>query len=235
MSFLDSPSSIASLSENSRELLQKVDPYVLDFNIFLFKGINETHSRDNAKLHEFLSQVLASIPSEYKTKIFNPIEDDKVILTTTSRLQLRLLELLIHERHRRDIEVINSRLGGKLQYIPLNDPLKYEIKSPFYLTFKQSNDDYVNQFYKLAMLQCLEYDFEHNLDESDDYQNDDDLVKEFCSDSIMEFKLSDATKETDIMDSELIKVLIPLASQVMLMEGDEAEDNDEAENKDEKV
>lgn len=221
MSFLESPSSIEALSEKSRELLGKVDSYVLDFNIFLFKGINETHTRENDKLLAFINQLMASIPLEYKTKIFNPIENDKVNLTTTSKLQLRLLELLIHERHRRDIETINSQLGGKLKYIPLQHPQKYEIKSPFYLTFKQSNDEYENQFYKLALLQSLEYDFEHDLNEADDYQNDDDLVKEFCTDSILEFQLKDAKKESDIMDSELIKVLIPLASQVILMEGDE--------------
>lgn len=225
MTFLDTSSSLSLLSEKSLEKLALVDNYVLDFNIFLFKGILDTHRSHNGQLSETVSQLMSSIPEEYQDKIFNPLNEEKhVVYTTTNRLQSRMLELLIHERHKRDIAMINDKLGGKLSYVPLEKPLVYEIKSPFFLTFNQSKNDYQQQFYRLALLQLLEYDFEHELTEDGDYTCDDDLIDDFCSEAVMNFKLENAKDEKDVMDNEIIKVLIPLASQVLLMNDSDEEE-----------
>lgn len=216
---------ISELSDSSKALLAKVDDYVLDYNIFLFKGMREIIASHDERLKSIIQSLFLTLPEEYSAMIFNPMEksDGKIEPSTTSKLQDRLLSLLIQERHRRDIDVLNSRFENKIKYIELGDPFKYEIKSPFYKTFNESKEDYGEQFNKLALLQSLEYDFEHVMDEESDYQSDDDLVGHFCDDSVVDFKLDASKTDADVMDSEIVRVLLPLASQVILSENDEDE------------
>ncbi|GMM31202.1 hypothetical protein DAMA08_039470 [Martiniozyma asiatica (nom. inval.)] len=233
-SFLSSNSSLAALGESSRDLLGKIDNYVLDYNIFLYKGIVNAHNTDNAKLHGTLSILFDAIPDEYKGTLFNPIDGQKVGLTTTAILQMRMLELLIHERHRRDIDVLNKQLDGKIKYYPLEKTDKYEIKSPFYLTFIKSSGEYANQFQRLALLQSLEYDFEHELDDDNELQSDDDLVNLFCTDAVLDFDMKDLKDVQDVVNSQIAQLFIPLAAKSILMQDDEDDSSNHDENENEK-
>ncbi|KAG0682650.1 hypothetical protein C6P42_002598 [Pichia californica] len=216
------------LNEVSKELLTKVDDYALDYNIFLFKGIDNVITEDNDNLKTFINSLFVSIPTEYPKMIYNPIDPNtnNVIPSTTSKLQKRLLSMIIEERHRRDIELLNKQFENKIKYVELEDPHIYEIKSPFYQTFNKSRDEYKSQFDKLALLQSLEYDFEHELDDDSDYQNDNDLIEHFCDDEMLEFSLNNSKNEADVVDSEIVRVLLPLASQVILGENNENEDSE---------
>jgi hypothetical protein len=67
------------------------------------------------------------------------------------------------------------------------------------------------------LLQSLEYDFEHSLDDENDYQSDDDLIAHFCDDELMEFTLKGSeTDEITVNQSEIARVILPLASQAIL-------------------
>lgn len=221
---LNTPPKLSTLSEGQKELLSKIDDYALDYNIFLFRGMKEMIDNNDSKLISIISTLFASIPKEYSEIIFNPLDKDsgKLIASTTSKIQNRLLSLLIQERHKRDIEILNKQFENKINYIELEDPFKYEIKSAYFKAFQEGKADYYDQFNKLALLQSLEYDFEHELNDDSDYQSDDDLIDHFCDDNIVNFKLSDFEKEEDVLGNEIVRFILPLASQVLL-----SDDNDE--------
>ena len=142
-----------------------------------------------------------------------------------------MLLLLILERHRRDIIALNKLLAADLKnpktinYVELKDPMKYEIKSPIFRSFEGAKDVYQGSFKKFSVLQSIEYDFEHVIDENGDYQNDNDLVDAFCSDDVMKFnaKLCESkdksydSLEDVVANSRIARVLIPLAAQAFLL------------------
>lgn len=226
---------LSQLSSKNRELLSNVDDYALDYNIFLSKGIDDMITGDDTNLKSMVDMLFASIPETYTKMIYNPIDPTTKQLThsTTSALQNRLLSLLIQERHRRDIDNLNKNFENKIKYVELEDPRKYEIKSRFYQTFNNARGEYLEQFNRLALLQSLEYDFEHELDDDSDYQTDDDLIDHFCDEAIQKFKLDGSKTEEDVINSEIVRVLLPLASQVIMGQGgDDDDDDDEEEEKD---
>lgn len=227
---LEKTPKLNELNQQSRDLLSKVDDYALDYNIFLFKGINNVIANNDDNLKSFIDSLFLTIPTEYSKMIYNPLDSktQKINPSTTTKLQQRLLNLIIQERHRRDINQLNKQFENKIKYVELEDPNKYEIKSPFYQTFNNSKDDYKEQFEKLALLQSLEYDFEHTLDEDSDYQNDNDLIDHFCDDEMINFKLDNSKNENDVVNSAIVRVLLPLASQVIIGQNDnEQGDKDE--------
>ena len=218
---------LGSLNEISRENLSKIHDYALDYNIFLFKGIKECIDNNEISLIESIEALFESIPNEYSKLIHNPLGGSKTFKdpSTTSKLQNRLLELLIQERHYRDIENLNKQFDDKIQYIKLDDPSVYEIKSIFFKTFQDSKDEFKDQFRKFALLQSLEYDFEHNLDNDSEYQNDNDIIDQFCDETLLNFKLENTKNdETIVNESEIARVILPLASQVILGEDEEEDD-----------
>ncbi|QPG76645.1 hypothetical protein FOA43_004037 [Brettanomyces nanus] len=242
--FLDSPITLEQLSDKSLQNLAKVSDYPLDYNIFLFKGIDQSRSEDLDELTQFRKSVLDSIPKDYGDLIFDAVGANQLELTTIARLQNRLLKLLILERHRRDIEILNRMISEdpklankKISYIQLKEPLKYEIKSPIYKSFENNRDLYKESFRKFALLQNVEYDFEHLIDDNGDYQTDDDLLEAFCTDDILDF--NDKMKENKdkdydtiedvVANSKIGKVLVPLAAQAFF-----TRDDDEKDEKDEK-
>lgn len=218
---------LSLLGEDCRNLLAQVDDYALDYNLFLFKGIHDKIKNNDSGLISTIESLQIAIPKEYSDIIYNPLRDGKLEPSTTSKLQDRILCLLIEERHRRDIDMLNKRVDGKVKYIELENPSKYEIKSMFYKAFDGAKNDYEEQFRRFALLQSLEYDFEHNLDEDSDYQNDDDLVAHFCDEALMNFKIDQSTKEEDVLNTEIVRILLPLASQVIL--GNEDDENEDEE------
>lgn len=217
---------LSQLSTEKRELLTKVDDYALDYNIFLSKGVDDIIKSNDKQLISFIQKLFITIPDEYVKLIYNPINEtsEKINPSTTSKLQKRLLSLLIQERHRRDIYLLNKQFDDKIKYIELEDPFKYEIKSHYFKIFSESNDDFKEQFNKIALFQSLEYDFEHVLDDDSDYQNDDDIVDNFCDDKILQFKVADFKKEDDVINDEIAKLLMPMASQVILSPNEEEEE-----------
>lgn len=227
---------LGKLSDESTQLLAKVDDYALDYNIFLFEGIGNVIDTNDAQLVSFIESLFITIPKEYSSLIYNPLSlpGKKINPSTTSKLQKRLLSLLIQERHKRDIQLLNEKFDNKIEYVELENPDKYEIKSIYYKTFNSAKDEYADQFGRLALLQSLEYDFEHALDDESDYQNDDDLVEHFCDDRMLDFKLDTSKTENEVMNSELIRVLLPLASQVIMgQEGEGEAEDDETDGEEE--
>lgn len=211
---------LAELSAESRENLSKVHDYALDYNIFLLKGIKQKIDDNDEGLIVSVTALFDSIPKEYSQMMYNPLAADCARFnepSTTSMLQFRVLDLLIQERHRRDIDVLNAKFENKIKYEPLSNPWKYEIKSPYYRAFAEANEEFADQFVKFALLQSLEYDFEHSLDDENDYQSDDDLIAHFCDDELMEFTLKGSeTDEITVNQSEIVRVILPLASQAIL-------------------
>ncbi len=59
--------------------------------------------------------------------------------------------------------------------------------SPFISKLSESKMSQ-DQFNKFALMQSLEYDFEHILDGDSEYQNDDDIVDQFCDDTLFRFQ-----------------------------------------------
>lgn len=225
---LESKPVLSSLKEENKNLIASVDDYVLDYNLFVLNSVREVLVSNDNQLVSFIQALIASLPDEYSNLIYNPIDDNgKINLSTTSKLQERLLNLLIQERHRRDIIALNKQFEEKIKYLELENPFKYEIKSPYYKAFLGAKDEQADQFHKLALLQSLEYDFEHNLDEESDYKTDDDLLEHFLDDAIVNFKLDGNVKEEDVMNSEIVKIMLPLAAQVIMGDDDEVEDESE--------
>ncbi|KAH3665922.1 hypothetical protein OGAPHI_004111 [Ogataea philodendri] len=216
MSFLDAKVDFANLSTESLEKLTKVSDFALDYNIFLFKGIKQARESDTKELIDFRLDLFNSIPKDHGSMIFRGLDksasgDYTLIPTTTSRLQDRLLELLILERHRRDIQVLSKLANKKINPVPLEDPNVYEIKSPLYQRLLSTKDEYETSFKRFAMMQNVEYDFENELDDGD-YENDNDLVQQFCTDDLFE------VDPKNLDESELAKILIPLASKTIFQE-----------------
>ena len=222
---------LSELSEKSTHLLEKVDDYALDYNIFLFKGIDNVIDTNDEKLCSFIDSLFITLPKEYSSLIYNPLDASgkKINPSTTSKLQKRLLSLLIQERHRRDINSLNKQFDNKIQYVELEDPGKYQIKSVYYKTFDGAKEDFADQFSRLALLQSLEYDFEHTLDDDSDYQNDDDLIEHFCDEKMLNFKLDKSQTKAEVVNSEIIRVLLPLASQVVLGQSEDEGDEEDIE------
>lgn len=218
---------LSLLTDESRDLLAQVDDYALDYNIFLLKGIHDTIESKDDNLITTIESLHSAIPQEYSSIIYNPLQDGKFVPSTTSNLEDRILRLLIEERHRRDMNLLNKLVGDKIKYIELENPYKYEIKSKFYQAFNSNKDDYKEQFRRFALLQSLEYDFEHQLDDESDYQNDNDLISHFCDDTLMSFKLKPSDKEEDVLNNEIVRILLPLASQVILGQGDDDDEDDD--------
>lgn len=217
-----------ALSAKGRDNLAQVHNYALDYNIFLLKGIKQRIDDNDSSLLASLNAIFGSIPKEYAQLMYNPLEGDGESISepsTTSKLQFRVLDLLIQERHRRDIEMLNLKFENKIKYEPLTDPWKYEIKSVYYSAFQQANDEFSDQFIKFALLQSIEYDFEHSLDDENDYQNDDDLIAHFCDEEMMDFTLKGKEDEDEIVvnQSSIARVILPLASQTIFA-NDEGEE-----------
>ncbi|VEU20075.1 DEKNAAC100287 [Brettanomyces naardenensis] len=252
--FIDEPVSLLQLSEGSRTKLSTVSDYPLDYNIFLFKGISDSRKEDEQELINFRKSILDSVPEDYGNLVFGGLgkKDDgtpKLELTTTARLQERLLKLLILERHKRDIEALNRMLASdpenkkRINYNEIKEPLKYEIKSPIYRSFESHKALYKNSFKKFSLLQNVEYDFEHVIDEDGDYQNDNDLVDAFCTEDIVGFnekmkenKGKDYDSLEDVVsNSEIGRVLIPLAAQTFILEDDETTETPELDDEKEDV
>ncbi|GAV26845.1 hypothetical protein PMKS-000301 [Pichia membranifaciens] len=220
---------LGKLSNQSTQLLAQVDDYALDYNIFLFKGIGNVIDTNDAQLVSFIESLFITLPKEYSSLIYNPLNlpANKINPSTTSKLQKRLLSLLIQERHKRDIQLLNKKFENKIKYVELEEPEKYEIKSIYYRTFDEAKDEYADQFGRLALLQSLEYDFEHALDNDSDYQSDDNLVEHFCDDRMLDFELGKSKSEDEVVNSQIIRVLLPLASQVILGQQGEGEEEGE--------
>lgn len=235
--FLEKPASLELLSQKSKDKLTQVPDYPLDYNIFLCKGIAEAQKDDEAELLKFRESIVDSIPDDYGNLIFKGLTKNgdgsmKLESTTTSKLQRRLLLLLILERHRRDIIALNRLLATDpknckiIHYVELKDPMQYEIKSPIFRSFEGAKDVYQGSFKKISVLQNIEYDFEHAIDENGDYQNDDDLVDAFCTEDVMKFnsKLNETddkaydSLEDVVANSRIARVLIPLAAQAFLLD-----------------
>lgn len=205
--------SFDTLNEESIDILKQIPDYPLDFNIFIFKGIRDIRLKIADDLKEF-RLVLQD------DKLKNGLE-----LTSTSQLQDRLLQILIIERHRRDIELlnlfINSRDSSKnVKAIKLIQPFNYDIKSPIFKKLNSSAENYQESFRKFAILQNLEYEFEEQL------LNDDELIQEFISDEILKFNelyLKDKDKPIEDLfedifnEGKFIRIVIPLAAQGILM------------------
>ncbi|GME98350.1 unnamed protein product [Ambrosiozyma monospora] len=166
--FLDKPASLSTLSKELNDKLSTVPDYPLDYNIFLFKGIKDSRKDFEKELIDLRLDIFQSIPEEYGRLVFKGVEEgsngDKILIhTTTSKLQDRLLELLILERHRRDIDILNKMLDTKpgndahIKLVQLEDPFKYEIKSPIYNSFQANADSYKESFKKFNILQNIEY------------------------------------------------------------------------------
>lgn len=217
---------LSLLTKESRDLLAQVDNYALDYNIFLLKGIHDTIKSNDTELITTIETLHATIPQEYSKIIFNPLQNGNFIPSTTSNLEDRILGLLIEERHRRDINILNKLTGDKINYIELENPYKYEIKSNFFQAFNANKEEYKEIFRRFALLQSLEYDFEHDLDDDSDYQNDDDLIEHFCDETIMSFRLTQPVKEENVLNNEIVRILLPLASQVIMGQGDDENDED---------
>lgn len=205
---------LAGLTPKSRALLSSVDPYALDLNVFLFEGIQRALQDRAGDLCEYVEGVITALPLELRSKVWDASAGGKLALTTTALLQLRLLDLLRRERHRRDIEALNVAMkaaGGRIPYLALGDASKYEIKSPYYKAFVGATDEYADKCYRLALLQCIEYDYEHA-----DICTDDELVELFCSDALMAFKLdAEAKPHADtaaaVDESAIVRVFLPEA------------------------
>ncbi|CDK29093.1 unnamed protein product [Kuraishia capsulata CBS 1993] len=240
--FYDLPLSFDSLSESSKELLCRVPDYPLDYNLFIFKGIHKVRPQMKADLCEFRVQAAENTPrgdnadKAVHLGILKPADKDadandyELELTTTSKLQDRLMKILILERHRRDIAMLNRVLeqeNKSITPIALTDPLVYKIKSPLFATlWSQHYDNHEQSFKKFAILQNLEYEFERDLSENpevNDVTDDDSLIRLFCdSKDVMEFDIKDQIDQ-DLLDkqvlddSKIVQIMIPLAAQAILM------------------
>lgn len=239
-SFLDEQVSLNNLSGGWRETLTQVPDYPLDYNIFLSRGIENAREDQADELVKFRKSVIDSIPEDYGGVMFNGLEKQtdgslKLEKTTTALLQNRLLKLLILERHRRDMLVLNRILAADpnnvkhINYVELKEPLKYEIKSPIYKTFEEDTERYQSSFNKFSLLQNIEYEFEHTIDEDGDYQRDEDLLEAFCTEDVMNFdKTLEANRGKDIdnlvADSEIGRVLLPLAAQALFLQNKDVKD-----------
>lgn len=209
---------LESLDKDTLTSLKLVNDYILDYNINMYKTINNLVISNDEKLISLLEPIFEIIPEDHLKNIFNPVETKKHIdLSTTIKLQNRILNLLIQERHKRDIDCLNSKLDKKINLIKLNDPLVYEIKSPYYLTFSK-DDDLNNKFVKFAMLQSIEYDFENKIDSNSDYQSDDDLMNHFI-DGITDIEIDD-----NIVNKDIARLIIPLAASVILNDPNDVDD-----------
>ncbi|KAG7938185.1 hypothetical protein KL934_000759 [Ogataea polymorpha] len=213
MSFLQSPPSLSKLQTASAQKLAQVSDFPLDYNIFLFEEIKHARERDVQEMIDFRLDLFESIPQDHSSLIFRGLEkkadgDYELIPTTTSRLHDRLLELLILERHRRDILQLSKIAGKNIQAVELSDPNLYEIKSPIYQQLLSTKDQYQTSFKRFAMLQNIEYDFENRLDGSD-VSNDDDLVQQFCTQDVIE------VDPQNLDELRLAQILIPLASKAI--------------------
>ncbi|KAI0465344.1 hypothetical protein LJB42_000576 [Komagataella kurtzmanii] len=217
---------LKDLNEEIRSKLQEIPDYPLDFNIFVYRGVKDIRTEIEPELKEFRVQ--------YNNQNIN---DDP--LTCTARLQDRLLGFLILERHRRDIETLNKTLeaqdsnGKTVTLIELQDPYKYEIKSPLYLQLMSQKDSHKQTFHRVALLQNLEYQFESkvNPEDDDDIKDDNSLIQQFVSnEEIMNFddlvrqklsSLKDAAEAQEAMDdSTILQLMIPVAAQKLLVEKD---------------
>lgn len=203
--------SFDQLSEESKNLLERIPDYPLDFNIFIFKGIHDIRPSMKDELAEFRLNLNGE-----------SIKEDG--LTNTSKLQDRLLEILMIERHRRDIILLNQFINAKggdktIKPIQLKSPLSYEIKSPIFKKLQSSQSTYDQSFRKFAILQNLEFDFES------DPMTDDELIEEFVSEELLNFNElylkkdvpTEQTFEEIFQQGKFIRVVIPLAAQGILM------------------
>ncbi|OUM53897.1 hypothetical protein BVG19_g3226 [[Candida] boidinii] len=224
--FYDKPIEFDNISIEIKEKLSKVPDYNLDYNIFILKGIRESRIKNCLDLKKLRLEVIESvndvIEGEEQEKdddndddaTNNEINDMKIYkgnlndnddsleLTTAAKLQERLLELLIIERHKRDIKMLNELISAQrkksdsgstvsspdklvIKTIKLSDPHKYEIKSPIFKMFDKSlSESYIDIFRKFAILQNIEYEYEHYLDINDEefeILSDDKLLNEFLS------------------------------------------------------
>ncbi|GME72771.1 unnamed protein product [[Candida] boidinii] len=224
--FYDKPIEFDNISTEIKEKLSKVPDYNLDYNIFILKGIRESRIKNCLDLKKLRLEVIESVNDViegeeqekdddndddatnneindmkiYKGNV-NDI-DDSLELTTAAKLQERLLELLIIERHKRDIKMLNELISAQrkksdsastvsppdelvIKTIKLSDPHKYEIKSPIFKMFDKSlSESYIDIFRKFAILQNIEYEYEHYLDTNDEefeILSDDKLLNEFLS------------------------------------------------------
>ncbi|ODV84613.1 hypothetical protein CANARDRAFT_8595 [[Candida] arabinofermentans NRRL YB-2248] len=245
--FLDTPLKISNVKQSNWDKLYKVSDYALDYNLHLFKGIRDARLNGQQELLDFRRSIFDSVPEDYKKMLFYGIDDVTGTLecTTTARLQERLLGLLIFERHRRDIALLNALLaeGGsdkKVETIELGDPYVYEIKSVLFKGFqgREESDDNEGdkeknktggKFMKFAMIQNLEFDYEHELadeeadeEDSEEIRCDDDLLEQFLTDDIVSFNDSlkklkiEGKSDDDIMkyiveECRIGKVFIPMA------------------------
>ncbi|KAG7697732.1 hypothetical protein KL929_000213 [Ogataea haglerorum] len=213
MSFLQSPPSLAKLQTASSQKLAQVSDFPLDYNIFLFKEIKHARERDVQEMIDFRLDLFDSIPQDYSSLIFRGLEKRpdgsyELFPTTTSKLHDRLLELLILERHRRDISQLSKITGRTIEAVELADPNLYEIKSPIYQQLLATKDEYQTSFKRFAMLQNVEYDFENRLDGTD-VSSDDDLVQQFCTQDVID------VDPENLDELRLAQILIPLASKAI--------------------
>ncbi|GMF60608.1 unnamed protein product [[Candida] boidinii] len=135
--FYDKPIEFDNISTEIKEKLSKVPDYNLDYNIFILKGIRESRIKNCLDLKKLRLEVIESVNDViegeeqekdddndddatnneindmkiYKGNV-NDI-DDSLELTTAAKLQERLLELLIIERHKRDIKMLNELISAQ--------------------------------------------------------------------------------------------------------------------------
>ncbi|OWB56571.1 hypothetical protein B5S28_g2478 [[Candida] boidinii] len=240
--FYDKPIEFDNISNELKEKLTKVPDYNLDYNIFILKGIRESRIKNYLDLKKLRLEIIESVndvieeeeeqdnDSNKSTNEINDMKiykgsvndnDDSLELTTAAKLQERLLELLIIERHKRDIKMLNELISSQkkkedsntettttsssdeviIKTIKLNDPHKYEIKSPIFKMFDKSlSESYIDIFRKFAILQNIEYEYEHYLDINDtefEILSDDKLLNEFLSnEDLFKFDLLKNLTET---------------------------------------
>ncbi|ODV58835.1 uncharacterized protein ASCRUDRAFT_77566 [Ascoidea rubescens DSM 1968] len=255
--------SFCKISTISIGLLSKIPDYVLDYNIFFFKGVKKFRDEDSKSssspaINEIKRLICKNSVDNCENINYNL--DEK---TKTCIMHDRLLTYLVLERKRRDKFLLKMYLDSQLNKdksksknqkksieeiekefseIKLLDEEhlnidNYKIRSPIYNYILNNEDDLFKNrvsFRKFSILQRIEYNFEEEL-------NDDDLIENFCDcddfDFFRKFKLSgneeydykDMTQEdiekrekkydeviNEMMDKDIIRILIPLASQVIL-------------------
>ncbi|GMF57725.1 unnamed protein product [[Candida] boidinii] len=168
--------------------------------------------------------------------------DDSLELTTAAKLQERLLELLIIERHKRDIKMLNELISAQrkksdsgstvsspdklvIKTIKLSDPHKYEIKSPIFKMFDKSlnindeefeilsDDKLLNEF--LSNEDLFNFDLLKNITETTGSVNEHDggISNQHDEERLKELK----ENSDEVLNSgKIIQIMLPEASKFLI-------------------
>ncbi|ODQ82271.1 hypothetical protein BABINDRAFT_164082 [Babjeviella inositovora NRRL Y-12698] len=185
-----------SLNETNYQQLSLIPDYPLDFNLFIFRGISQ---RRGASDTNDSNTLLADLPVE-QLELMVPSDGNKTFVA-----HQKLLKILIVERMRRDLTMINAERHRLDENVALqsskeilqriaeeylskessNSPLlDYQIRSPIYnMLDKNPQDSYKRFFQRMAQLQALEFKFETDME----FTDNEELIEMFLNDDILDF------------------------------------------------